>query len=213
MKLFTYFRSSAAYRLRIALALKGIDADSIPVHLRRGVHTMPDYAAINPQRLIPALIDGPDTLTQSLAIIEYLEEVHPQPPLLPLKAVERARVRALALAVACDIHPLNNLRVLNFLRSEMGQDDAGIVNWSVHWIMEGFGALEALLADSDHTGLYCHGGTPGLADTCLVPQVFNALRVGCDLEPYPTIRRIYDTCMAHAAFRDTAPENQPDAEL
>lgn len=213
MELYTYFRSTAAYRVRIALNLKGIEADYRFVHLVRdgGEQHGDAYRKLNPQQLVPVLIDGGAPLTQSLAIIEYLEETHPQPPLLPPDAVGRARVRALAQAVACDIHPLNNLRVLQYLDREGGIDKAGRDRWYRHWVATGFDAIEAMLASSAATGRYCHGDTPGLADACLVPQVFNARRYECDLATYPTIVRVEQACLELEAFARAAPANQPDA--
>lgn len=212
MKLYGYYRSSAAYRVRIALNLKGIAAEHAFVHLRLDQHRQPDFAAINPQRFVPALVDGGHTLTQSLAILEYLEETHPAPPLLPADAAGRARVRALAQLVACDIHPLNNLRVLRHLGTALGMDEAARNVWYHHWIAEGFAALEAMLAGHPTTGRLCHGDEPTLADLCLVPQVYNAERFACDLVPYPTIRRVAAAARAIPAFADAAPERQPDAE-
>ncbi|MGQ9365789.1 maleylacetoacetate isomerase [Azospirillum sp. ST 5-10] len=212
MKLYGYFRSSAAYRVRIALNLKGLTADLVAVHLRRGEQTAPAYAALNPQRLVPALEDEGTVLTQSLAIVEYLDERHPHPPLLPVDPADRARVRALALAVACDIHPLNNLRVLNHLRDRLGLDEAARNDWYRHWVADGFRAIEAMLAGDPRTGRLCHGDTPTLADVALVPQVYNAERFAVDLAPYPTIRRVTDAARALDAFAAAAPERQPDAE-
>lgn len=212
MKLYDYYRSSAAYRVRIALNLKGVAAERAFVHLRHGEHTRPAYAAVNPQKFVPTLVDGDHTLTQSLAILEYLEEIHPAPPLLPADAAGRARVRGLAQAIACDIHPLNNLRVLRHLGSALGLDEAARNGWYHHWIAEGFAALEAMLAGHPATGRLCHGDEPTLADLCLVPQVYNAERFACDLAPYPTIRRIAAAARAIPAFADAAPERQPDAE-
>lgn len=211
MKLYTYFRSSAAYRVRIALNLKGIAYEPKFVHLRRGEQRSPDFLALNPQGLVPVLVDGNHVLTQSLAIIEYLEELYPKPPLLPQSAQARARVRALAYAVACEMHPLNNLRVLNYLETALGHIETKRLAWYRHWIAEGFTALEQMLANPS-TGAFCHGETPTLADVCLVPQVYNAVRFGCDLSSFPTVRRINQACLALPAFRAAAPENQPDAE-
>ncbi len=214
LQLYGYFRSSAAYRVRIALNLKGLPYEAVPVHLLRGggeQHGQP-FADRNPARLVPVLQDGPAALTQSLAIIEYLEETHPSPPLLPRGALERARVRALALAVACDIHPINNLRVLQYLDSELGVDTDGRSAWSRHWIELGFNAIERTLAESGAAGDFCHGESPTLADCVLVPQALNALRAKCSLERYPVIRRIYEHCMRLPAFQRAAPEAQPDAE-
>lgn len=212
MKLYDYYRSSAAYRVRIALNLKGIAAERAFVHLRHGEHTQPAYAAVNPQKFVPTLEDGAHRLTQSVAILEYLEETHPAPPLLPGDAAGRARVRALAQVIACDIHPLNNLRVLRHLGTALGLDEAARNGWYRHWIAEGFAALEAMLAGHPATGHLCHGDKPTLADLCLVPQVYNAERFACDLSPYPTIRRIAEAARAIPAFADAAPEKQPDAE-
>lgn len=212
MILHTYFRSSAAFRVRIALNLKGLHAEMAGVHLALGMQHQPEFRALNPQGLVPVLQAGDDVLTQSLAILEYLDEQYPSPPLLPKSPPGRARVRSLALAVACDIHPLNNLRVLQYLTGPLGLSDEQTQAWTRHWITQGFQALETMLADSHSTGRFCHGQTPTYADICLVPQVFNALRVACDLDPYPTIRRIFATCMALPAFADAAPERQPDAE-
>ena len=211
MKLYTYFRSSAAYRVRIALNLKGLAYEAVPVDLRPGAHRQPDYLARNPQGLIPALEDGGEVLGQSLAIIEYLEETHPQPPLLPRPALERARVRSFALAIACDIHPLNNLRVLNYLRSPLGQEEAAVDTWYRHWIAEGFHALEAQAKRRRGDGRHLFGSEVTLADVCLVPQMFNARRFKCNLEPFPTLRSVCAHLEALAPFADAAPGAQPDA--
>ena len=211
MKLYGYFRSSAAYRVRIALNLKGLQADDEYIHLQKGVQTMPEYLSVNPQGLVPALVDDGNVILQSLAICEYLDEQHPEPPLLPSDALGRARVRALAQAIACEIHPLNNLRVLKYLTGELGLAEDVKNRWYQHWIAEGFRGLEGLLTDHPGTGKYCHGNTPGLADICLVPQVFNARRFDCDLTPYPTVVRIADSLNELPAFADAAPEKQPDA--
>lgn len=210
MKLYTYFRSSAAYRARIALNLKGIAWESIAVDLRPGAHRAPEYLAINPQGLVPALEDGGTVFGQSLAILEYLEETCPQPPLLPSAPKERARVRSLALSIACDVHPLNNLRVLNYLRSALAQEEAAVNAWYRHWIAEGFATLEQevrRLGDGRHA---C-GGEVTLADVCLVPQMFNARRFNCDLAPYPTLRSISEHLESLPAFARAAPSVQPDA--
>lgn len=211
MKLYGYWRSSAAYRLRIALALKNLSYDYLSIDLANGVHNKPEYGAVNPQNLVPVLEEQGDRLYQSLAIIEYLEETHPQPPLLPSNPLERNRVRSLALIVACEIHPLNNPRVLNFLTGKLGISEQQKLAWYAHWISTGFNALEKRLTSEPWTGRYCHGNTPGLADVCLVPQVANALRFKVNLEPFPTIRRINQTCLEQDAFRKALPENQPDA--
>jgi maleylpyruvate isomerase len=214
MQLYSYFRSSAAYRVRIALNLKGLPYDTRPVHLLKdgGQHLLPDYTRLNPLALIPTLVDGPAVLTQSLAIIEYLEETHPIPPLLPATPIARAQVRALALSIACDIHPLNNLRVLRYLKRELDVPEEARDTWYRHWIQTGLQALEKMLAASPETGTYCHGGTPSLADICLVPQLFNARRLKCDLSAMPTLVRIDAACRALPAFERAAPERQPDAE-
>lgn len=212
MRLYGYFRSSAAYRVRIALNLKGLDAEHVFVHLARGEQFAPAFQAVNPQKVVPVLEDGDTRAIQSLAILEYLDETRPEPPLLPRDAAGRARVRALAQIVACEMHPLNNLRVLNYLTGPMGLAEEAKLAWYRHWIAEGMGALEALMADSPDTGDFCHGDVPGLADVCLVPQVFNARRFECPLDGYPTVLRIDEACRAMPAFADAAPGNQPDAE-
>lgn len=212
MKLYSYFRSSAAYRVRIALNLKGLAYETVPVHLLRngGEHRQPAYTALNPQALVPALADDGHWLTQSLAVIEYLEETRGGPPLLPADPPGRARVRALAQLIACDTHPLNNLRVLRYLQDVLAADEAAKNAWYRHWVAESFNALEILL-QSAGTGRFCHGDTPTLADCCLVPQVYNARRFGVDLTPYPAIVRIDAECAALPAFQAAAPEAQPDA--
>lgn len=214
MKLYSYFRSSASYRVRIALNLKGLPYEYAPVHLTRGggEQLAPAFRKLNPQGLVPVLQDGTRVLTQSLAIMEYLDEAHPQPPLLPKDPAARARVRALALAVACDIHPLNNLKVLNYLSGPVAASDETKRTWYHHWIAEGLGALEARLAGDRETGKFCHGDAPGLADCCLVPQLFNARRFKCDLSGYPTLLAIDRNCQALEAFQRAAPDKQPDAE-
>jgi len=214
MKLHTYFRSSAAYRVRIALNLKGLDYDSVPVHLLRdgGQQLLPAYRKLNPSALVPTLDDDGALIGQSLAIIEYLDEMHRQSPLLPATALGRARVRMLALTVAADTHPLGNLRVLKYLTGEMGQSDQVKLAWQQHWLATGMAALEALLTGSSDTGIYCHGDTPTVADCCLVPQVFSAQRFGVDTTPYPAIMRIHAACSALPAFQRAHPAQQPDAE-
>ncbi|MCD1586144.1 maleylacetoacetate isomerase [Halomonas sp. ATBC28] len=210
--LYGYFRSSAAYRVRIALNLKGLDYDQIPVNLVKGEQRGDDHLMRNPQGLVPSLVlDDSSVINQSLAICEYLDEVHPEPALLPINALERARVRALAQSVACEIHPLNNLRVLKYLVREMGADEAAKLAWYHHWIAEGFTALEATLSNAPSSGDFCHGDTPTLADICLIPQVYNAERFECDLSAYPTIQRIAANCRSLPAFEKAAPEVQPDA--
>ncbi len=212
MKLYTYFRSSAAFRVRIALNLKGIAWESVAVNLRPGAHRQPDYLARNPQGLVPALEeDDGAVIPQSLAIIEYLEETHPQPPLLPRPARDRARVRSMALAVACDVHPLNNLRVLNHLRSPLGLDEAAVEAWCRHWIAEGFRGLEEEARRASGDGRHLFGSEVTLADVCLVPQMFNARRVRCDVEPFPTLRAICAHLETQPAFARAAPAAQPDA--
>jgi maleylacetoacetate isomerase len=214
IRLYGYFRSSAAYRVRIALNLKGLAYERAYVHLSRGggEQFRPDYVRLNPQALVPTLDDDGTVLTQSLAIIEYLDETVPEPPLLPADPAGRARVRALALAVACDIHPLNNLRVLKYLTDELGEDDAARNLWYRHWVERGLGAVEAMVAGHAATGPFCHGDAPGLADIFLVPQIANARRYDCDLAGCPTLVGIEEACLALPAFADAAPANQPDAE-
>lgn len=212
MKLYGYFRSSAAFRVRIALNLKKLDYETVSIHLRRNDQSQPDYLGVNPQGLVPALEDSGEILTQSLAIIEYLDEIHPEPALLPKDPAGRARVRALADMVACDIHPINNLRVLRYLVHRFGQDEAAVAAWYNHWIAAGFAAIEQLLAQDPRTGDFCHGEAPGLADVTLVPQVVNAERYQLDLNPYPTLARIYGNCMGLDAFTAAHPRRQPDYE-
>ncbi|MDQ6619922.1 MAG: maleylacetoacetate isomerase [Pseudomonadota bacterium] len=213
MKLYDFFRSSAAYRVRIALALKGLTAERAFVHLRNGAQRSDEYLAINPYGLVPALqTDAGAVLTQSIAIIEWLDETYRDPPLLPGDSESRARVRAVALAIACDIHPLNNLRVLQYLTGTLGLADAQRDEWYRHWVDVGFEGLERQLSDSPATGRFCHGEHPTLADICLVPQLANARRLKVDLAPYPTLARIGSTCATHPAFVAAAPENQQDAE-
>lgn len=214
IELYTYFRSSAAYRVRIALNLKALRYEAVPVHLLRngGEQRLPGHLARSPLGLVPVLRTEAGTFTQSLAIIEYLDEVHPAPPLLPAEAGDRARVRAIAQTIACDIHPLNNLRVLRYLTKHLGVSAQQKDDWYRHWVHAGLSAVERLLADDARTGEFCHGDAPTLADCCLVPQVFNARRFDCPLDEMPTIRRIVATCEGFEAFRRAAPENQADAE-
>jgi maleylacetoacetate isomerase len=212
--LYGYFRSSAAFRARIALNLKGIEPELRFVHLLKdgGQQHGSDYRSVNPQELIPTLVHDGHTIAQSLAIIEYLDEVRPTPPLLPRDPAGRARVRQIAYAIACDIHPVNNLRVNLYLRDKLGADEATRAEWQRQWIALGFTALETLLSQSPDTGAYCHGEMPTLADICLIPQTANARRVDLDLSPYPTLLRIEAHALAHPAFEAALPKNQPDAE-
>ena len=212
MKLYTYFRSSAAFRVRIALNLKGLAYEPAFVHLPRGEHRKPGYGALNPQALVPALEDAGRLLTQSLAIIEYLDETQPNPPLLPADPHGRARVRSLAMLIACEIHPLNNLRTLQHLKRALGQNDEQVNAWYRHWIADGLARFEADLAAAKSPGKFCHGNAPTLADCCLVPQVFNAKRYQCDTAPYPNLMRVFDECMTLEAFDRAQPAKQPDAE-
>ncbi|WP_439612276.1 maleylacetoacetate isomerase [Reyranella sp.] len=212
MKLIGYFRSSAAFRVRIALNLKGIVVEHASRHLRRGEQSSSDYAAINPQKLVPALVlDDGQVLTQSMAIMEYLEETHPEPPLLPKDPVGRARVRSLSLIVSADIHPIQNLRVMAYLRQKFEQTEESAFTWSRHWIETGFDAYEATLKQGG-TGTFSHGDQPTMADMCLVPQVFNAARFKVDMQRYPLIQRIHEACMRLPAFDAAQPSRQPDAE-
>jgi maleylpyruvate isomerase len=212
--LYGYFRSSAAFRVRIALNLKGITPEYQFVHLLKdgGQQHSETYKAINPQENIPTLVHNGQAIGQSIAIIEYLDEIIPEPALLPRDPLARARVRQLALTVACDIHPINNLKVNNYLRDKLGADQNAQRAWQQHWIGVGFAALETLLAGSRKTGRFCHGDRPTLADICLIPQMANARRVALDLAPFPTLGRIESAALALPAFRDALPANQPDAE-
>lgn len=212
--LYGYFRSSAAFRARIALNLKGITPELRFVHLLRdgGEQHTADYHAINPQELIPALAHDGHLITQSLAIIEYLDEIVPEPPILPRDAYGRARAREIAYVVGCDIHPVNNLRIGRHMKKAFNVSDDDVARWHRHWIRIGFGALEVMLATSPHTGAYCHGDTPTIADILLVPQCANARRVKLDLDPWPTIARIEAHALTHPAFDAALPKNQPDAE-
>jgi len=213
MKLYDYFRSSAAYRVRIALNFKDLAPERAFVHLRRNAQREDDYLALNPHGLVPALVtDDGAVLAQSLAIVEYLEETHPSPPLLPADPAARARVRAIALAIACDIHPLDNLRVLRYLLHTVGVTEEQKDAWYKYWIDVGLEALEIQLSRDDATGRFCHGDAPTLADVCLVPQLANARRVAMDLSPYPTLTRIETACRALPAFAAAEPSRQPDAE-
>jgi len=212
MKLYSYFRSSASYRVRIALALKGINYDFHGIHLRRGEQRAPDFLAVNPQGLVPALIDDGAVLTQSLAIVEYLEERFPEPHVLPQDPADRAWVRALSQIVACDIHPINNLRVLQYLEKDLGLDEQARNAWVLRWIDDGFAAMENMLDKDTRSGTYCFGSAPTMADICLVPQIFNGQRFGVEMSRYPTLARINAACMELSAFKDQAPGQQPDAE-
>lgn len=211
MQLYNYFRSSAAFRVRIALNLKGLDYQSISKALLQKEHRASDYLALNPQGLIPALAVDGTTLSQSLAIIEYLNDRHPEPPLLPAEPLARAQVRSMALAIACDIHPLNNLRVLNYLRQDLGQNDDGVNTWYRHWIGEGFRGLEQQVAGHTGTRRYCFGDSVSLADVCLVPQVYNARRFKVDLTPFPTLVAISTHLESLPAFEAARPEAQSEA--
>lgn len=213
LTLHSYFRSSASYRVRIALNLKGLPYTYVPVHLLKdgGEQHTEAYQRINPAKLVPTLVDDGHAIAQSLAIMEYLEETHPEPALLPREPVGRARVRGLAQSIACEIHPLNNLRVLQYLEHELKIGEAAKASWYRHWITVGFTALENILATDPSTATFCHGHTPSLADCCLIPQIANSRRFDTPLEAFPTIRRIEEACLALDAFAQAAPQLQPDA--
>ncbi|MBN8431349.1 maleylacetoacetate isomerase [Microbulbifer salipaludis] len=211
MELHGYFRSSASYRVRIALNLKGLEYDYHPVNLLKGEQKEPQHRTLNPQGLVPALVDGEHVLTQSLAIMEWLDEQHPQPALLPSDPLARARVRALAYNVACDIQPIQNLRVLKYLQSELGASDEQKVMWIRHWIDGGFTALETQL--NGQGGTFANGDAPGLFECCLIPQIYNAERFGVTLDKYPRIAKIADACATLPAFEQARPENQPDSTV
>jgi maleylacetoacetate isomerase/maleylpyruvate isomerase len=212
VKLYTFFRSSAAFRVRIALNLKGLAYEPQLVSLPKGDHRKPEYARVNPQALVPTLeLDDGTRLTQSLAMIEFLDEKYPQPPLVPKDALGRARVRSIALLIACEIHPLNNLRALNYLRKNLGLGEEQVNAWYRHWIADGLAKLEAELTQTPGTSRFCHGDTPTMADCCLVPQIFNAKRYKCDLAPYPTAMRVFEQCMQLEAFDRAQPSKQADA--
>jgi len=214
LKLYTYWRSSASFRVRIALNLKGLAYESVPKHLLRegGEQRRADYLAINPQGLVPGLDHDGAFVSQSLAICEYLDEIQPEPPLLPGSALDRATIRAMALAIACDVHPLNNLRVLQYLRSELRQDEEAVNRWARHWITSGFAALEQLISRHSADGRHCYGSGVTLADVFLLPQVFNARRVQTDLAPFPRILAVAEHLLTLPAFAAARPEVQPDAE-
>jgi maleylacetoacetate isomerase len=215
LKLYSYWRSSAAYRVRIALNLKGLPYELVTVNLAPAANEQHDasFHALNPQELVPVLVDGGRVIRQSMAIIEYLDETVPGPRLLPVTARERARARALAQLVACDIHPLNNTRVLQYLEREFNTPQVERERWTRHWIAAGFAALEEMLHDNPSTGDFCEGDTPSIADICLVPQVYNAQRFALDLSPYPTVRRVHERCVALPEFDAARPEKQPDAPV
>ncbi len=210
MELYGFFRSSASYRVRIALAFKGLSATPRAISLPKMEHKADAFVRLNPQGLVPALVDGSLVLTQSLAIMEYLEETQPEPALLPKDPIERAYVRAFSQAICCDIHPLNNVRVLKHL-DRLGHDETARNAWYAHWIAEGFRSLEAMLAARGLSGRFVLGDAPGMADICLVPQVFNAQRFNCDVTPYPLVMGIYENCMALDCFEATHPKYQADA--
>jgi maleylacetoacetate isomerase len=212
MQLYNYFRSSASFRVRIALALKGLPYEYVPVHLVKGEHTKAPFQALAPAGLVPMLVlDNQQALSQSMAIIEYLDEVHPQPPLLPADAIGRARVRALAQSIACEIHPLNNLRVLKYLVKELQVGEEAKNTWYRHWVRSGLEAFERELAQLP-PGTYCYGDTPTLADCCLVPQIFNGKRFNVDFAGLPRTLAAFDACMALEAFQAAQPSSCPDHE-
>ena len=219
LKLYTYFRSSASFRVRIALNLKGLEVDMAPIHLLRqgGEHLTEQFRRINPEALVPALVDeedenGSQVMTQSLAIMEYLDEMYPEPPLLPAAPLDRAYVRSIALSIACDIHPLNNLRVLRYLVRDLKVSEDDKNAWYRHWCEQGLASLEARVSADGRAGNFCFGDTPTLADCCLVPQIFNARRLDCDLSGMPTLLRITEHCATVDAFAMAEPSRQPDAE-
>jgi len=212
VKLYGYFRSSASYRVRIALNMKALAYEQVSIHLAKGRQYDAQFAAINPQNLVPVLEHEGRMLFQSLPILQFLDEVYPSPALLPKDSYERNRVRSLGLIIAAEIHPLNNVRVLNYLTGTLGVSGEQKQSWYQHWVLTGFTALEKRLATETQTGRFCHGDQPGFADVCLVPQVANANRYKIDLTAFPTIRRINDECLKLEPFRKAMPENQPDAE-
>ena len=211
LKIYGFYRSSAAYRVRIALELKALDWESIPVNLRLDEQKQDSFLQNNPQGLVPVLESDGKYFTQSLAIIEYLDELHPENPLLPSGIYERAKVRGMAYQIAMEMHPLNNLRVLKYLKNELGLSEEQKNTWYQHWIAEGFGPLEKTLKNSGSEGRFCFGESTSLADVCLIPQVYNGLRFNCNLSGYPRIQSIWDHCMTLDAFKNAAPEAQQDA--
>ncbi|HEY4073581.1 MAG TPA: maleylacetoacetate isomerase [Herbaspirillum sp.] len=214
MKLYTFFRSSASYRVRIAMNLKGLPYEAALIHLSKdgGGQNKPEFRELNPQGLLPVFVDDEGhTLTQSLAILEYLEALYPAKPLLPVNEFERAQVRSIALAISCDIHPINNLRVLQYMGGTLGLSEEQRNTWYRHWTESGLIAVEKMLVQSGRAGKFCHGNTPTIADCCLVPQIFNAKRFECDLSQVPTLMRINDTCLEMEAFAAASPPRQPDA--
>jgi len=213
MLLYDYFRSSASFRVRIGLNLKGIVPERSPVHLLNdgGDQFSDSFIGVNPQQLVPVLEDGDLVIIQSMAILEYLEETHPEPPFLPYSAAARARVRSLAQVIACDLHPLNNLRVLKYLKDELSRSEEERNDWYRHWVSKGLAAFEALVTGHKDTGSFCHGDVPGLADITLVPQIFNAKRFNCPLDDYQAVMAIFENCMTVPAFIEAKPDNQPDA--
>jgi maleylpyruvate isomerase len=214
MKLYNYFRSSSSYRVRIACNLKGLQYEYLPIHLNRngGEQFSEEFLSLNPQALVPVLDDGVSRVSQSLAILEYLEETHPQTPLLPYASKDRAAVRELSQYIACEMHPLNNLRVLKFLTGTLGLDETQKQTWITHWLRTGLTALERQLSTSPTRGAFCFGDKPTMADCCIVPQAFNARRFGVDIAEYPTLAAIERNCEALDAFRDAHPSRQPDTE-
>lgn len=212
LRLYTFFRSSAAYRVRIALSYKGLDYEPVSVHLRRKEHRADDYLQLNPQALVPALDDDGMVIPQSLAIIEYLEEIHPEPELLPRSPQDRAIVRSMAQLIASEMHPLCNLRILIYLAEQLGHDEDSVNTWYRHWVAEGFSSLETTVARYSGDGEHCFGSSITLADICLVPQMLNARRFDCDLDPYPTLTKIDASLSEHEAFLVAHPSQQPDAE-
>jgi len=214
LELYTYFRSSAAYRVRIALNLKGLEHELHPIHLLKdgGQQFSEAYKKLNPQHLVPCLVEDGEAISQSLSIIEYLDEKYPDVPLLPKGALERARVRTLSQVVACDIHPLHNLRILKYLKHDLERTDEQKLTWAQHWVTEGFEAFEKMLKSSSHTGKFCHGDQPTMADLCLIPQVRSGKRFAVNMDSFPLINQIYKTCLELPEFIKADPANQPDAE-